>query len=183
MSKGIAVKNGETVVHRLTDDGVGMFSGSISITGSLTPNGDGLTNLGSSTNRWQDMYCVQQTVGAIFESGLTTTGIGENETGTVLVWKESGLVPSYLKEDRLVMGVAKKGKDQPIVFGAEYILVTGKIKVGDFIGTSDKPGHGAAVKRKIFFFFNRDLAGKIIGQALEVANGESSLIKCMINKT
>lgn len=183
MSKGIAIHSGSVVVHRLTDDGIGMFSGSISITGALLPNGDGLVDLGTPTNRWQDIYVVQQTVGAIFETGLTTKGIEKFETGTVLVWGKDKLKISDKKEDYLVMGVVKKGKEQPIVFGAEPVLVTGKVRIGDFIVTSKKPGHGMSAKRKFLFFFTRDLAGKIIGQALQDADGESSLIKCMINKT
>lgn len=81
------------------------------------------------------------------------------------------------------MGIVKHGKDQPIVFGAEHILVTGKIEIGDFIVTSSKPGHGTKAKRTKWLFFERDMAGKVIGQALESADGESCLIKCMINKT
>jgi len=184
MSKGVAVQNSSNqVIHRLTDDGVGAFSGSISITGTLIPNGDGLTHFGSPTNRWLDIFTVQQTVGALFETGLTTEGIGKNKSGTILVWGHNKLEVSSKDEDVMVMGVAKEGKDQPIVFGAEPVLVTGKIKIGDFITTSNKPGHGKAANRKKWFFFTRDLTGKIIGQALEAANGDSSLIKCMINKT
>lgn len=184
MSKGTAVLNSNgAVIHRFTDDGVASVSGSFSITGSCIPNGDGITHLGSSVNRFADIWTVQQTVGALFETGLTTVGIGQNKTGTVLVWGHNRLEISSKKEDPLVMGVVKEGKDQPIVFGAELILVTGKVKIGDFIVTSKKPGHGEKAKRKVLFFFNRDLAGKVIGQALENANGESSLIKCMINKT
>jgi hypothetical protein len=185
MSKGIAILSGtnNTVVHRLTDDGYASFSGLVAISGACMPDGDALVDLGGPNNRFQDIYCQQQTVGAVFETGLTTIGIGVNETGTVLVWGKNKLEVSSKPEDHLVMGVAKKGKDQPIVFGAEPVLVTGKVQIGDFIVTSKKPGHGERAKRKKWFFFNRDLAGKIIGQALEEADGESSLIKCMINKT
>lgn len=130
-----------------------------------------------------DIYCQQQTVGAVFETGLTTPGIGVNKTGTILVWGKNKLEVSSKPEDHLVMGIAKQGKDQPIVFGAEPVLVTGKVSIGDFIVTSKKPGHGMKAKRKKWLFFERDLTGKIIGQALEDCNGESNLIKCMINKT
>jgi len=78
------------------------------------------------------------------------------------------------------MGVIKHGKDEPIVLGAEPVLVTGKVKVGDFIVTSNKEGHGMAEKRGNFI--KKDLFGKVIAQALESAKGESSLIKCMIRK-
>ena len=62
-------------------------------------------------------------------------------------WREDKLVPCDKNEDELVMGVIKNGKDEPIVLGAEPVLVTGKVKVGDYIVTSDKSGHGKTVKR------------------------------------
>lgn len=86
MSKGFAIQNSNGVVHRFTDDGIASISGSLAITGSITPNGDGLVDIGSETHRIGDIFCVQQTVGAVFETGLTTVGIGKYETGTVLVW-------------------------------------------------------------------------------------------------
>ena len=80
----------------------------------------------------------------------------------------------------MVMGVTKNGKDEPLILGAEPILVTGTIKEGDFIVTSDKEGHGKSIKNG--YLFKKDLFGKVIGQALESSEGDSSLIKCMIRK-
>ena len=78
------------------------------------------------------------------------------------------------------MGVTREGKNEPIVLGAEPILVTGTIKEGDYIVTSDVEGHGKSVKAG--YLFKKNLFGKVIGQALEYAAGDSSLIKCMIRK-
>ena len=78
------------------------------------------------------------------------------------------------------MGVIKKGKDEPIVLGAEPVLVTGKVNVGDYIVTSDKIGHGKSVKRG--YLLKKNLFGKVIAQALESCDGDSNLIKCMIRK-
>ena len=83
-------------------------------------------------------------------------------------------------EDELVMGVTREGKDEPIVLGAEPVLVTGKVEEGDYIVTSDKEGYGKSVK--VGYLFKRNLFGKVIGQSLESADCESSLIKCMIRK-
>jgi hypothetical protein len=182
MARGVAVFSGSSTVHSLCDDGFASFSGSVGVTGSLNPDGDGQFEFGTPTTRWKDVHAVCTTVGAIFETGLTTKGIGKYPTGTVLSWQAGGLVPSSVEEDKMVMGIAKEGKDQPIVFGAEPLLVTGKVKVGDFIVTSNKPGHGRAAKTRKWLFFKRDLLGKIIAQALEPAEGESSLIKCMVLK-
>ena len=97
-----------------------------------------------------------------------------------MVWDEDKLIPCDKSEDELVMGVIKKGKDEPIVLGAEPVLVTGKVQVGDYIVTSDKQGHGKSVKRG--YLLKKDLFGKVIAQALESASGDSSLIRCMIRK-
>ena len=85
----------------------------------------------------------------------------------------------YSNEDELVMGVIKEGKDEPIVMGAEPVLVTGKVNVGDYIVTSDKIGHGKSVKRG--YLLKKDLFGKVI-ESLESCDGDSNLIKCMIRK-
>lgn len=181
-AKGLAVHKGTTVVHKILDNGTVSFSGSVAITGNLSPNGNGITELGSPTARWKDVYALQTTVGAIFEYGLSTPAIADCVDGTVLVWGENGLEPCSKEEDPLVMGVTKDNKSEPVVFGAEKVLVTGDVKRGDFICTSNIPGHAKAVKTKRWGF-KRDLTGIIIGQALEDATGVSNLIKCMINKS
>ena len=112
---------------------------------------------------------------------MKTKSIGDNLTGTIVSWKEDKLVPCDKSEDELVMGVIKQGKDEPIILGAEPVLVTGKVNVGDYIVTSDKPGHGKSVKRG--YLLKKDLFGKVIAQALEKSDdSESCLIKCMIRK-
>jgi len=183
MAKGFAVTDADgNIVHRLLQDGTASLSGSVSVTGSFVPNGDGVTEIGNAVTRWKDIHAIQTTVGAIFESGLTTEGIRRFPTGTLMVWQEGGLTPCTKSEDIMIMGVTKEGKDQPIVFGAEYVKVTGKVKIGDFIVTSTKVGHGKAAKTRKWLFFKRDLFGKVLGQALEPADGDSSLIKCMVLK-
>lgn len=183
MTKGIAVLNGTTVVHKLLDNGTATFSGSVTVTGNVAPNADNERELGSLSIRWKDIYAVQTTVGAIFEYNLTTQSISGSVDGVVLVWGQNGLEPCTKEEDNMVMGVTKDGKTQPVVFGAENVLVTGKVTRGDFICTSNVPGHGMSVKKKRFGIFKKDLTGIIIAQALEDADGPSSLIKCMINKS
>lgn len=155
------------------------ISGTLNISGSIIPNGDGTHEIGAASNRFGDVYAVQTTVGAVFETGLTTKGIEEYPTGTVLVWKDGKLKACDKNEDDMVMGVGKHGKQQPIILGAEPVLVTGKVEEGDWIVTSDKLGHGKAFKRK---WWKRNTTGKIIAQALESCDGESNLIKCMINR-
>ena len=117
----------------------------------------------------------------MFETGLKTEKIGDNPTGTIVSWRQDGLVPCDSNEDELVMGVIKQGKDEPIVMGAEPVLVTGKVDIGDYIVTSDKIGHGKSVKRG--YLLKKDLFGKVIAQALEPSDdSDSCLIKCMIRK-
>ena len=145
------------------------------------PGADNKASLGNASYRFADVFAVQTTTGGIFETGLKTDKIGDNLTGTIVVWQEDKLIPCDKSEDELVMGVIKNGKDEPIVLGAEPVLVTGKVNVGDYIVTSDKLGHGKSVKRG--YLLKKDLFGKVIAQALEKSDdSESCLIKCMIRK-
>jgi len=157
-------------------------SGSINVSGSVLPVGDNnaIFDLGSSSKRWNDVFAVQTTVGAVFETGLRSKGIGKEETGTIVVWRNGKLVPCDTSEDTMVMGVVKQGKDEPIVMGAEPVLVTGDVKEGDFITTSTKLGHGKKIESG--YLLKKEMFGKVIAQALENASGNSSLIKCMIRK-
>lgn len=181
--QGFAVTSGSVAIHKLLPDGTASFSGSVSITGSVVPDSNGTREFGNLNNRWKDVYAEQTTVGAIFETGLTTPGIRRYPTGMVLVWKNGELVPCSVEEDVSVIGVAKNGKDQPIVMGAEPVMIKGPIKTGDFIVTSNMPGHGRAAKLRNWAFMKKDLTGKIIGQALEDCDEEGScLIKCWIQK-
>jgi len=153
----------------------------IDSSGNVTPGSDDSQTFGSSSERWKDIFAVQTTTGGVFETGLKTEKIGDNPTGTIVSWRGDGLVPCDSNEDELVMGVIKQGKDEPIVLGAEPVLVTGKVNIGDYIVTSDKIGHGKAVKRG--YLLKKDLFGKVIAQALEPSDdSDSCLIKCMIRK-
>ena len=118
--------------------------------------------------------------GGVFEVGLRTKGLKDLPTGTIVTWEDGNCVPCYKSEDQFVMGVTREGKDEPIVLGAEPILVTGNIEEGEYIVTSDVIGHGKSVK--IGYLFKKNLFGKVIGQALESSEGDTSLIKCMIRK-
>ena len=147
----------------------------------IRPSADNQTTLGAADLRFSDVFAIQTTTGGIFETGLRTKKIGDNPTGTIVSWDEDGLVPCDKNEDELVMGVIKNGKDEPIVLGAEPVLVTGKVNVGDYIVTSDKIGHGKSVKRG--YLLKKNLFGKVIAQALEPSDdSDSCLIKCMIRK-
>jgi len=84
------------------------------------------------------------------------------------------LVQSTRKNDRKVFGVTQSGVCQPIVLGAEPVLVTGDIRIGDYITTSDKPGHGTRTHEPIH--------GAVIAQSMEAGTGDSHLVKAMIRK-
>lgn len=113
--------------------------------------------------------------GAYFEENASHESLKSMRTGFILVMdKDGNLVPCTKENDATVFGVAKKGYKQPIIMGAEPIKVTGPIKVGDFITTSDVEGHGMKVENPQF--------GTIIAQAMESGSGESYNIKAMIRK-
>ena len=179
MSQGIAIISGSTVVHKLLQNGIVSLSGSIRLSGSVLPDGDGVVELGSSGTRWADIHAVKTTVGAIFEKNLKTENLGQLPTGTVVCWHEGKLGPCDMFMDSLVMGVVENGKDEPIVMGAEMMLVTGEVKEGDFLVTSEKYGHAEAINLQNEPY---NVIGSIIGQALENSSEESNLIKCMIKK-
>ena len=155
---------------------ISTINGTISVSGSISSVGDSIHTLGTATNRYQELFAAQTTIGAFCESGLKTDGIGKYPDGTVVVWRNGALVPCDKSGDSMVQGVIKHGKDEPIVLGSEYILVTGKVKEGDYIITSKISGYGKAAK-----WYNRKF-GRVIAQALENTkdNEKFSLIKAMI---
>ena len=48
------------------------------------PADDNGVDLGSASYRFADVFAVQTTTGAIFETGLKTKSIGDNLTGTIV---------------------------------------------------------------------------------------------------
>jgi hypothetical protein len=172
--------NDTTPTYKLDVNGTFRTTGNATFGGNIVPQNDNSVTLGTINNRWQDVYAVQTTVGAIFERGLQTKNIGEYETGTVVVWRNGKLIPCDKEGDVMVQGVIKNGKDEPIILGAEPILIIGKVREGDFIITSNVKGHGRSVKPK--YLYVKNMVGKVIGQALESGDGKSHLVKCMIRK-
>ena len=150
------------------------------IGGDFRPTDDISYKLGSIDKRFADVYTKQTTTGGVFETGLTHEDLGSLPTGTVVAWRDGRCQESIKEEDPLVMGVIQHGKNEPLILGAEPILVTGKVVEGDYLVTSKKPGHCKGIKRGVIF--KNDLFGKVIAQALESSDGESSLIKAMIRK-
>ena len=165
-----------------TNIGIGTTTAAykLQVSGSIAPVGDGVYPLGSNANRFSDVFATQTTIGGLFETGLKTDALGLLPTGTIVSWNVNGCEPCIKEEDELVMGVVKNGKDEPLIMGAEPILVTGIVEMGDYIVTSNKKGHGKAVKRGNIF--KKDLFGKVIAQALENGSGDSYVIKAMIRK-
>ena len=90
------------------------------------------------------------------------------------------MCPCEKEEDPLVMGIVSKGKDYPIILGAEPVLITGKVEEGDYIITSNIKGHGKGVNPQ--HIYDKQLFGKIIAQAIESGEGKSYTIKAMIRK-
>ena len=102
------------------------------------------------------------------------------QEGIVLSLENGTLHPCKKEADPLVMGVVSFDSNFPIILGAEPVLVTGRIKEGDYIITSNIKGHGKGVAPK--YIYTKQLFGKIIAQAIENGNGRSYTIKAMIRK-
>ena len=145
----------------------------------ITPSSDGTYTLGTAGARFKDFFSVQNTIGALLETGLTTKGISSYQNGTILIWENGKLIKSYEEFDNRVAGVVQLGKDEPVVFGAEPVLVTGKVDEGDYIVTSNKIGHGMGISRNTNPI---ELFGNVIAQAVESGCGDSYTIKAMIRK-
>ena len=166
------------------------YTGSVSFTGSLTvsdhilpnTNSNGTTGstIGSETQKFKEIYAVNTFFGGVHEINLKTEGLDKMQEGTVLTLRNGMMCPCENEADPLVMGVVSKGENFPIVLGAEPILITGKIKEGDFIITSNIKGHGKGVNPH--YIYDQQLFGKIIAQAIEDGKGESYTIKAMIRK-
>ena len=113
--------------------------------------------------------------GGYFEEKAASPTLAEYPTGSLVVIGCGGnLELSTKSNDKNVFGVTKNGVCQPIVLGAEPVLVTGDINVGDFITTSDTPGHG---KKSI-----DSVHGSIIAQAMAAGCGCSYTLQAMIRK-
>ena len=167
-------------------DVIHSFTGSISVTGSgITLVSGTLQNLGggdlgTSTNKWTNLFAKNTFFGGIHEVNLETEGLHNIQEGTVLTLKNGILQPCEFEADPLVMAITSKEGNYPIVMGAEPVLVTGKIKEGDYIITSNIKGHGKGVDPN--YIYDQKLFGKIIAQSLENSEGLSHTIKAMIRK-
>ncbi len=149
------------------------------ITSDIIPS-DNTISIGTSTNKFKEIFAIDTFFGGIHEINLETEGLNKMQEGTVLTLRNGMMCPCENEADPLVMGVVSKGENYPIVLGAEPILITGKIKEGDYIITSNIKGHGKGVNPQ--YIYNKRLFGKIIAQAIESGDGESYTIKAMIRK-
>jgi len=150
------------------------------VTTNILPSTTTTHNIGSSTKKFNDLFAVNTFFGGVHEINLETEGLDQMQEGTVLSLKDGILQPCEKDSDSLVMGVVSKGRNYPIVLGAEPVLVTGKIKVGDYIITSKIKGHGKGVSPR--HIYSKLLFGKVIAQAIEDGEGKSYTIKAMIRK-
>ena len=157
------------------------FTGSIFLTGSgIFPDVSGTIDLGSATQKFTNLFATNTFFGGVHEINLETEGLDQMQEGTILSLKNGTLHPCEKEADSLVMGVVSFNSNFPIILGAEPILITGKIKEGDYIITSNVKGHGIGIDPK--YIYHKQLFGKIIAQAIESGNGKSYTIKAMIRK-
>ena len=166
------------------DIGISSFS---NVASDITPlveagalNNASIHSLGTDLKKWKDIYAVNTFFGGIHEINLETKGLDKMQEGTVLTLRNGIMCPCENEADPLVMGIVSKGENYPIILGAEPVLVTGKVKEGDYIITSKTKGHGKGINPQ--HIYDKQLFGKIIAQAIESGKGESYTIKAMIRK-
>jgi hypothetical protein len=140
---------------------------------AVTPNQ--ILTVGGSVSASGNGYFACVIAGGYFEQKAANDTLACYPTGTLVVIGECGdLIQSTRENDKKVFGVTQNGVCQPIVLGAEPVLVTGDIKIGDYITTSDKPGHGKKTCAPVY--------GSVIAQSMEAGTGDSHLVKAMIRK-
>ena len=161
--------------------GGGGGAGNFSAVGqSILPDISITHDLGSQNKKWRQIFAQDTFFGGIHEINLETEGLDKMQEGTVLSLQNGILCPCEKEADPLVMGIVSKETNYPIILGAEPILITGKIKEGDYIITSNIKGHGKGINPQ--YIYDQQLFGKIIAQALESGKGKSYIIKAMIRK-
>jgi hypothetical protein len=148
----------------------------------MNPVQDRLWDIGRPDLCWRDVWAMAFNTCGIFEQNLAGNNAEANynhELGTVMVWKGGELVPCGTEKDHMRMGVMVPGKNIPIVQGAEPVLVVGPVNEGDYLVTSDKPGHAKAISREEMI--NEKLQDVVFAKALESGDGESYTINAYIN--
>tara|TARA_R110000744_G_scaffold18309_6_gene49308 strand:+ start:572 stop:2050 length:1479 start_codon:yes stop_codon:yes gene_type:complete len=180
VSKSIA--DNKTAIDNITLGGVDYEQ----IPTNIVPQDEKVTNkvsttsIGTSDKKWKAIFAQDTFFGGIHEINLETEGLDKMQEGTVLTIQNGTLHPCNKEGDPLVMGIVSKESNYPIILGAEPVLITGTIKEGDYIITSNVKGHGKGINPK--YIYNKQLFGKIIAQAIENGKGKSYTIKAMIRK-
>jgi len=144
---------------------------------TIVPDTGYVYDLGEALGRkWRSIYVRDIFSGDVAED--IDLNYEEPETGDVLVWQDGKLVKSTQANDRNVFGVAKVTEDKPagspVILGVFVIKVTGTVREGDLLVTSDVPGHAMAA--------GNPATGTVIATALESFKGDSGLIKAMVRK-
>lgn len=180
-SGSVFIGSGSSTDSIPTINNAHQITGSITITGSgIFPDVNGVIDLGSHAKKFSNLYATNTFFGGVHEINLETEGLDQMQEGTILTLKNGTLYPCEKEADPLVMGIVSSNSNFPIILGAEPVLVTGRIKEGDYIITSNIKGHGIGIDPKYIYY--KQLFGKIIAQAIESGNGKSYTIKAMIRK-
>ena len=150
--------------------------------GHMMPAQNMTWDVGRPDQCWREVWALAFNTCGIFEQNLAGSNKEENnnrELGTVMVWKDGELVPCSSNKDHMRMGVMVPNKNIPIVQGAEPVLVSGIVKEGDYLVTSEKEGHAKAVSREEMI--NENLHDVVFAKALESGEGDSYVINAYIN--
>lgn len=146
----------------------------ISFNSTVLPTANGI-DLGNEATPFNRVVAHELLTAGFHEANLRTEGIGENPTGTVCIWEGGKLVPCTKENSHMVMGVIKHKNHNPIVMGAEPVLVTGEVNEGDFLISSDVEGHAIAIPEEVFTSMHYSFA-----RALQSGSGDSHTILAFI---
>ena len=146
----------------------------ISFNSTVLPTTNGI-DLGDEATPFNRVVAHELLTAGFHEANLRTEGIGENPTGTVCIWEGGKLVPCTKENSHMVMGVIKHKNHNPIVMGAEPVLVTGEVNEGDFLISSNVEGHAIAIPEETFTSMHYSFA-----RALQSGSGDSHTILAFI---
>lgn len=146
----------------------------ISFNSTVLPTTNGI-DLGDEATPFNRVVAHELLTAGFHEANLRTEGIGENPTGTVCIWEGGKLVPCNKENSHMVMGVIKHKNHNPIVMGAEPVLVTGEVNEGDFLISSDVEGHAIAIPEEVYTSMHYSFA-----RALQSGSGDSHTILAFI---
>ena len=158
-------------------------------TANLLPTGNGTVNLGSTSNRFGNLWGLSSSAQYADLAELFLAD-GKYPVGTVLMIGGDAEVTAATNDSRAVVGTVSErpgflmndGLEGDNVIPVAYIgrvpcRVEGEIKKGDLLIVSNNAGVACSTS-----ITNSDLLGKFVGKSLEDSDGTKELIEILVGR-